>query len=138
MASWRFFFLEVSSTDQIEHLAEILFGVEWDFVTIARETKSLLARVILPSESSFKLRSQIRTLSQLQEQESCQKASSGTLNKHTPARKKTRDAAERIIVAVNLKQHRRQQLLRGNGCEWFLERGYRFCSKTLLQQNVVS
>ncbi len=40
-----------------------------------RETKSLLAGVILPSESSLELRSQIRTSSQLQEQESCQKAS---------------------------------------------------------------
>jgi hypothetical protein len=55
-----------------------------------RETKSLLAGVILPSQSS---------------------------------RKETRDAAERTAVAVNLRQHRRRQLLRGNGREWFLERG---------------
>jgi hypothetical protein len=46
--------------------------------------------------------------------------------------------SERTAVAVNLRQHRRRQLLRGNGREWFLERGCRFCSRTLLQQNVVS
>jgi hypothetical protein len=51
--------------------------------------------------------------------------------------KETQDAAERIAVAVNLRQHRRQQLLRGNEREWFLERGCRFCGRTLLQQNVV-
>jgi hypothetical protein len=28
MASWRFFLLKVSSADQIEHLAEILFGAK--------------------------------------------------------------------------------------------------------------
>ncbi len=100
-----------------------------------RETKSLLVGVILPSESSLELRSQIRTLSQLQEQESCQKASSGTLNKHTPARKETRDAAERTAMAVNLRQHRWRQLLRGNEREWFLKEAVgfateRFCSRT--------
>jgi hypothetical protein len=137
MASWRFFFLEVSSANQIEHLAEICLASN-EILLQLRETKSLLTGVMLPSESSLKLRSQIRTLSQLQEQESCQKASSGTLNKHTPARKKTRDAAERTAVAMNLRQHRRRQMLRGNGHEWFLERGCRFCDRTLLQQNVVS
>ncbi len=137
MASWSFFFSKFfllirSSIWQKYCLASNEISLQ------LRETKSLLAGVILPSESSLELRSQIRTLSQPQEQESCQRASSGTLNKHTLARKETRDAVERTAVAVNLRQHRQRQLLRGNGCEWFLERGCKFCSITLLQQNVVS
>jgi hypothetical protein len=129
MASWRFFFSKFlllirSSIWQKYCLASNEISLQ------LRETKSLLAGVILPSESSLELRSQIRTLSQLQEQESCQKASNGTLNKHTPARKETRDATEQTAVAVNLRQHRWRQLLRGNEREWFLERGCRFCSRT--------
>jgi hypothetical protein len=31
-------------------------------------------------------------------------------------------------------QHRRRQLLRGNGREWFLERGCRFCNRIVVSQ----
>jgi hypothetical protein len=64
-----------------------------------RETKSLLAGVILPSESSLALRSQIRTLSQLQELESCEKASLESIhlaNKNFVASEKNRNHVRKL------------------------------------------
>jgi hypothetical protein len=116
MASWRFFFLEVSSADQIEHLAEILFGV-----TIARNE-------ITAGWSNITIRKFPRI--EVANKNFVTTTRTGIMLESTPARKETRDAAERTVVTVNLRQHQRRQLLRGNEREWFLERGFTFCSRT--------